>query len=215
MALILTLLSSGGTAAQKRGTFPNAASLTASAHRRARTISLDPHRFDDIWSASDPASLQTATAVGLSARPESALDEPDYGPWAGRSIPDMMEEQPEQFASWLRGEFSPGGESMEDLFARVRRWLSGHLDGRKRIIAVAAPNMVRACVLVALDLTPAHLARLDIPSLTLSTLTSNGRQWRVRSVGAPPGFSATVKDWHGDDDPSAGDFPQGGVLHPA
>lgn len=200
MALTVTLLSSASTVAQKQGTFPNAATLTASAYKRAQTIRLDSRRFDVVLNAPDPASLQTAAAVRLSATLEPELAEPGYGSWAGRTIRDIMEEQPEQFASWLRGEFMPGDESMGDLFDRVRRWLSCHLEGRSRIIAVAAPNVVRACVFVALDLTPAHFSRLDIPPLTLSTLTSNGREWRVRSVGVFPAISAVAKDANAYDD---------------
>lgn len=192
MARALTLLSSGNTAAHKQGSFPCAGPLTAASHRRARSMVLDHIRFDDAWIAPDPACLQVATAVGLSATVEPALAEQDYGSWAGRTIRDVMEEQPEQFAGWMRGRFTPGTESMEDVFARVRRWLSSLVSGQSRVVAVAPANVVRACVLVAFDLTPAHLAKLDISSLTLSKLTSNGREWRVRSIGAHPAFSTAV-----------------------
>ncbi|WP_180575432.1 histidine phosphatase family protein [Agrobacterium vitis] len=212
MARILTLLSSGVTAAHKQGLFPCADPLSASSKTRAHSIALDLHRFDCAWSAPDPASLQTAAAVGLEVTPDPALAELDYGTWAGRSIQEIMEAKPDQFSGWMRGEFTPGDESLEDLFGRVGQWLSnhlaGHLSGKSRMVAVASPNVVRACVLVALDMTPAQVSKLDIPSLTLSTLTSNGREWRVRSVGSPPAFSKPITDENADWGLGVDHFPE-------
>lgn len=98
----------------------------------------------------------------------------DMGSWAGRRLADV---DPVELARWAGDpEAAPhGGESVNELLARVRGWL-GRLDPGA-VLALTHPAVVRAAVSVA---TGADHRRVDVPPLGRASLTGTGGRWNLR-----------------------------------
>ncbi len=186
VAHVMTLLCAGATLARKQGLFPaDEQPLTASSLAKAKAVVLDlrPCR---VWNGPDRASRQTAEAVGLVSVTEPVLGDMNYGQWACRKIRDVAEREPGRFHDWLGGAPPPDGDGLEEMSVRIRRWLFERVHHSGHTMAIVSPNVMRTCVLVALGVSPSDFFRLDVPPLTLGTLTSDGQIWRVRSLGVRP-----------------------------
>src|SRR4051794_13308879 len=81
-----------------------------------------------------PARRARETAAGLTvSRVEPALVECGFGSWAGRTLASLAETDPSAVEAWMTDpDAAPhGGESLNELLARVRGWLAAQaqLDG--------------------------------------------------------------------------------------
>ncbi|MEU4877567.1 histidine phosphatase family protein [Streptomyces sp. NPDC021608] len=143
---------------------------------------------------------ETAAALGLGPAPSGgsapfAPVEPmelpelaalDVGRWRGLTLAEVGAAEPEAVARWLAypGSAPHGGESVEDLCARVARWLeSSRQEGR--ILAVVEPEIVRAAVVHVLGAPVTAFWRLDVPPLTATSVSGRGGRWNLR-LGHPP-----------------------------
>ncbi len=143
--------------------------------------------------------VQTAEALGLRAHPVPELDGWSVGAWRGRSLAEVAGAEPEAVAAWLRDPHfaPPGGESLTELCSRVRDWLmepdgaaartgqgtdagpgagAGSGSSASRIVAVVEPDVVRAALVVALDVPYEVFWRLDIRPLTATVLSGQQRR---------------------------------------
>lgn len=106
----------------------------------------------------------------------------DLGRWSGRALADLPSGQ---LAAW-RGDPSwagHGGESLEQLHARVAAVLSEWRHGPPRRAVVTHGSVVRAAVVLALR-APADAAwDLDVRPGTRTELSATAHGWRVQSVG--------------------------------
>ncbi|TLQ42363.1 histidine phosphatase family protein [Streptomyces marianii] len=141
---------------------------------------------------------QTTKAVGIPAAVEPALRDCDFGRWSGRKLEDVAATDPEGISAWMTDpDATPhGGESMSSLLLRVGIWMDSLPEDSGRVLAVVEPAVVRAAAVHALNAPPAALWRVDVPPLSLLTLTGRAGRWNLRlSVvcplpGAPsPGLS--------------------------
>ncbi|WP_063813681.1 histidine phosphatase family protein [Herbidospora daliensis] len=98
----------------------------------------------------------------------------DMGSWTGRSLAGI---EPAELGRWVGDAAAAphGGESVEELLARIAGWL-GRLD-RGPVFAVTHPAVVRAAVCVA---TGADYRRVDVPPLGRASLTGTGGRWNLR-----------------------------------
>ncbi|MGW2614929.1 histidine phosphatase family protein [Streptomyces sp. NPDC001500] len=144
---------------------------------------------------------ETAAALGLDAARATGSREPaepveppepaelaglDVGRWRGLTLAEVGAAEPEAVARWLAdpGSAPHGGESVEDLCARVARWLeSSRQDGRT--LAVVEPEIVRAAVVHVLGTPATAFWRLDVPPLTATSISGRGGRWNLR-LGQPP-----------------------------
>lgn len=158
----------------------------ARAARVAAQIAAGLRRVDRIWCGPDTSARQTARALCLAAEPLPALAGQDHGLWSGRALAEVMAEDPAAFSAWMQGAAAPRGESREALCVRVRGWLQGldRLGGRSAVVAPV--SVIHAAVIAVLDIPTAAVSRLDIAPLSLTTLTSDGRRWALRSLGCRP-----------------------------
>ena len=184
MARVLTLICEGETAARRRGLFPGEDALTPLSLRQAEALRGAFPLGDEVWSAPQTASRQTAVALALRFAVEPSLADLDYGRWTGRRIQDVMSEEPEGFRAWMGGAAPPEGEALADLFARVDRWLTARAHVKGRVAVVASANVVRAAILARLGAGPEAASRLDVMPLSVSEFTSDGRTWRLRSLNS-------------------------------
>jgi broad specificity phosphatase PhoE len=156
---------------------PDAASLEA-----ARELKLDA---DEVFAGPEPAAVKTAEAFGLTPRVEHALRDREYGDWTGRSLEELLAEDPQQVAGWLEHPHTapPGGESANDLLIRVADWLgdlaSVESDERRSVVAVVHPAVVRAAVLYVLEAPAESLRHVDVRPLSVVQLSAHTGSWSL------------------------------------
>jgi broad specificity phosphatase PhoE len=104
-----------------------------------------------LWSSDLSRARETAeivaARVGLEVRLDPRLREANRGRWEGRLFRDVMREEPEQFAAWMRageGWRFPGGESLAEQQQRVRACVEEiRAGGRLPALAVCHGGSIR------------------------------------------------------------------------
>lgn len=122
---------------------------------------------------------QTAQCLGLHPEVEPALADLDCGRWRGEILDDVS---PADVTTWLTDPTSAphGGESIVELVARVRHWMTSLTAEHTRIVAVSHPAVVRAAVLVALDAPPNSFWRIDVAPVSRTVMHFRGAAWTLR-----------------------------------
>ncbi|MEU2494535.1 histidine phosphatase family protein [Streptomyces sp. NPDC007883] len=115
---------------------------------------------------------QTAEAVGVAATPENALRDIDYGRWTGRTRADIAAGDPHGLSAWLTNpDAAPhGGESVAGLCRRTAAWL-GSLPDDARVLAITEAPVVRAALVHVLSAPARAFWHLDVPPLSVITVT--------------------------------------------
>ncbi|PVE07876.1 histidine phosphatase family protein [Streptomyces scopuliridis] len=154
---------------------------------------------------------RTAEALGLDAKPLPALAPCAMGRWQGRTLDEVAAAEPDALASWLADPAAAphGGEPLLALLARAAHWLdtlgeatasdggtagdgapgggapgdgaSGSGTAGGRVIAVAEPDIIRACAVHSLGATPAAFWRIDVRPLTATELSGRVGRWNLLS----------------------------------
>ena len=185
----MTLLCHAPTAATREAAFPADEPLDAKGRTAAVALAGRVAKASCVLTSPAKRATQTAAAMGLRPRTEDALRDCDYGRWAGFSLADIAEAEPEAVARWLADpDAAPhGGESMTALVGRVAGWLgSGGIKGRT--LAVTHAAVMRAAVVHVLGAPVRSFWRLDVVPLSIIELRRNGLQWslhasQITSVG--------------------------------
>ncbi|MGW6605020.1 histidine phosphatase family protein [Streptomyces sp. NPDC055036] len=152
------------------------------------------------YASPSPRCRRTAEALGLAAKPLPALAPCAMGSWQGRTLDEVAAAEPHALASWLSDPASAphGGESLLALLARAAHWLDTLADGTPgdgtaghgtpgdgkaggRVIAVAEPDIIRACAVHALGATAAAFRRIDVRPLTATELSGRAGRWNLLS----------------------------------
>lgn len=112
-------------------------------------------------------------ALGLAPLAEPALDEIDFGEWAGRAFDDLAADP--RWAAWNTrrgGERAPGGETMAEAAARVLGFMeAAHLRHRgQAVAAVSHSDVIKATVLSILGASHDAYARLDVDPASITTV---------------------------------------------
>jgi len=128
-----------------------------------------------------------ASAAGLRAAIEPALRECDFGAWAGRTLAEVHEEDPDAAAAWMTDPAAcpHGGESLAALMLRVGEWLDEQAARGGRAIAVTHGGVVKAAVVHALAAPVEAFWRVDVTPLALTELHAHEGRWTVTRVNAP------------------------------
>ncbi len=115
-------------------------------------------------------------ALGLAVESVAALDEIDFGAWAGRRFAEL--EADPAWRQWNAARAtapSPGGETMAGAVARA----AGHLDrlGREggTVLCVSHCDVIRGLVAHYLGLGLDNILRFDIDPASVSWLRPDGR----------------------------------------
>ncbi|MFE2747455.1 histidine phosphatase family protein [Streptomyces scopuliridis] len=132
------------------------------------------------------------------------------GRWQDRTLDEVAAAEPDALASWLSDPASAphGGEPLLALLARAAHWLDTLSDGSLgdgalrdgalgdgapgddppgsrtaagRVIAVAEPDIIRACAVHSLGTTPAAFWRIDVRPLTATELSGRSGRWNLLS----------------------------------
>lgn len=176
----LTLVSHATTAAMRRARFNSDEPVDDPGLRQLGHVKLE-NRADTVLIAPERRTRMTAEGLGLHGPIAPELSDISYGTWAGSSMEDLPEST---LASWLTDTSTtpPDGESIDDLFGRVGRWMSDVAADPRRISAVTHPSVIRAVVVRALDAPSSSFWRVDIPPLTTTTLHCRNGRWTLRTV---------------------------------
>ncbi len=131
--------------------------------------------------------LATAAALwpGAEVVPDERLWEQDFGAWEGlpaSDVPDLGPLSRTQIAAHR----PPGGESFDDLRARVVPLLVAIPAGRVAIVAHA--GTIRAALSLALS-DPADALGFEIAPLSVTLLRRHGAVWSVGAVNRMPGWA--------------------------
>ncbi|GAB3827870.1 histidine phosphatase family protein [Kribbella italica] len=134
----------------------------------------------------EPAAILTAEAMGFQPVVVGALRDREYGDWTGRDLEELLATETAAVSAWLERPHTapPGGETANDLIARVADWLGdltedpGHAE-RRTVVAVVHPAVVRAAVLYALEAPAESLRHIDVRPLTTVGLSAHATSWSL------------------------------------
>ncbi|MEM5449456.1 histidine phosphatase family protein [Paraburkholderia guartelaensis] len=130
-----------------------------------------------------PAAIARASAhaAGFAgATPAEALAEAAFGAWQGQRLTDLAREAPEALAAWTRDPgFRPpgGGESFDDVRARVSAWLDAVPDSGHNVVAFTHASVIRAAILHALGAPSAGFRSIEIAPLSVTALRRTEHGW--------------------------------------
>ncbi len=130
-----------------------------------------------------------AARLGLPVLTDDALDELDFGDWAGLAFADL---QPQPaWHTWNRARSfapCPGGESMVAAQARalagIARLRAAHPDGE--LLLVSHQDILKAVLAHFLGAPLDLLHRLTLDPASRSVLVLSGQEARVDAVNLPP-----------------------------
>ncbi|MGW1227450.1 histidine phosphatase family protein [Streptomyces sp. NPDC002530] len=159
--------------------------LDAAGFRQARAASARLPAADGAVRGPSRRCAATAEALGLDCDAEPAPHDWELGRWTGERLDSVAAREPDAVAAWLAdpGAAPHGGESLLDLCVRAGAWLdalAAGAGGRRRVLAVAEPAVVRAATVHALGLPAVAFWRLDVPPLTLTELGGRPGRWNLR-----------------------------------
>jgi len=144
----------------------------------------------EVYSGPEPAAVQTAEALGLVPTVDQALRDREYGDWTGHDLEELLAASPEPVAAWLDRPHTapPGGESANDLIARVADWLGDVAQpeaerstgvSSRDVAAVVHPAVVRAAILYVLDAPAESLRKVDVRPLAVVRFSEYGGRWSL------------------------------------
>jgi broad specificity phosphatase PhoE len=189
MALRLTLIAHGATAATRRAAFPCDEPLEERALRRADLLGRRIAPSDRVLTSPAQAARQTAEALGLAAEADDELCDCDYGRWAGERLDALAAAEPAAVAAWLSDpDFAGhGGESVAQLIARVAAWLERQAAGSaRRLIAVTHASVIRAAVVNVLAAPASAFWRIDVAPLGSAEIAAADGRWTLHALTPDP-----------------------------
>jgi broad specificity phosphatase PhoE len=181
----LLLIRHASTDAVRRAAFPVDEPLDDAGRVAATALAGRLGRGDAL---SSPAlrARETAAAAGLDAVVDAGLRECDFGAWCGRTLAEVHAADPDGTGAWMTDPAARphGGESLEDMLARVARWLDAQAGQPGRAIAVTHAGVVKAAVVHALGAPAAAFWRVDSTPLAVTELHAHDGRWTVARVNA-------------------------------
>lgn len=177
----LTLVSHAMTDAMAAGRFPIDEELNGRGRRQLDGLVVGA--ADTVLCGPEIRARQTAEAVGLTPTVEPRLADLGCGAWRGLGLDRV---QPAELTQWLtEPESCPhNGESIVELVARVRGWLTDLTQTPGRTVAFTHPAVIRAAILSALEAPPKSFWRIDIAPASSTTLHHRGAGWTLHSAVA-------------------------------
>lgn len=143
--------------------------------------------------------VMTGEAIAKAALAPCCILKPlidlNYGAWQWRTLEEVQDHSPELFALWKTAPHLvrfPGGESLQDLFARaadtIRLVLAHHHD--ETVVLVGHDSVNRAILLQILELPPAAYWRLAQDPCALNVIELAPGRARVLSVNVTSHLSS-------------------------
>ncbi|MGF6097340.1 histidine phosphatase family protein [Pseudomonas sp. 18175] len=178
LATRLTLICHAVTPLQKQGRFCDDEAVVMDWQGAALSLAgryKKPHR---LLCAPEVRAHQTAQLFGADAVVEDALRDGDVGQWKGQQIAQL---ESDLLGAWLADSSSAphGGESVDQLCARVGQWMTSLESQPGHIVAITHPFVIRAAVLHVMQFPVSMFYRIDVEPLSATELRFN-TVWRLR-----------------------------------
>jgi len=178
------------TAATRAAAFPRDEPLDSRARAKAAELAAFVPAAGEALSSPARRCRETAAAAGLDPVPDERLAECDFGSWAGRSLADVQESEPEGVGAWITDpDASPhGGESLAAFARRIGAWLDSQARADGRAVAITHGGVVKAALVHALAAPLAAFWRFDAAPLAVTELHAHDGRWTVTRVNCagPP-----------------------------
>ncbi|MER5179268.1 histidine phosphatase family protein [Streptomyces sp. NPDC002896] len=180
MAVRLTLLCASTWDATRDAIFGDGA-LNERALLEARAVRSLP-LYSPAVRAPSARCAQLADALGLETTVERALRDLDYGEWYGRTVDDVVADDPYGFHTWLTDpDAAPhGGESVRGLCRRTANWLNSVDPDTGHALVIADEAAIRALLLHAQGAPTRAFRHLDVPALSTVCLTPSSGCRHIR-----------------------------------
>lgn len=164
--------------------------LDARGARDAASYRLPPKLADSVFRSPSYAATQTAEAMGVSATEEAALADRDAGRWSGRSIEDIVADEPAALSDWLADPLcaAADGETLVAVQRRIGAWIDRMATQAQPVCAITHPMTMRATLVHTLGFPPATTLNIDIAPLSSIRLSFN-RIWRLQALETNRGIS--------------------------
>ncbi|MFG2477776.1 histidine phosphatase family protein [Streptomyces fagopyri] len=161
----------------------------------ARAVGATLPAYSPVVRAPSVRCALTADALGLDATPEPALRDLDYGMWRGRTVREVVADEPYGYSSLLTDpDATPhGGESVRQLCRRVAHWLSCVQPFMDQALVIAEPAVVRASLVHALSAPATAFRHFEVPPLSTVSLTLREGRWNVRPGRLTPERAGTSR----------------------
>jgi alpha-ribazole phosphatase/probable phosphoglycerate mutase len=141
--------------------------------------------FDAVYASPRRRALETAAPLGRPVEADDRLRELDFGAFEGRTYEEIEREHPALYDRWMRAPTTvrfPGGESYDDLRARVVPALDEIRGRHACALAVTHGGVIRAALAAWLEL-PAHaIFRLGLDYCGVTIVEWQGREPIVRQL---------------------------------
>jgi broad specificity phosphatase PhoE len=134
-----------------------------------------------LWSSDLKRCVATAEAVGLPVIKSKLLRELSYGDWEGRRFAELSEAEKKDAAerlAWEPGWNAPGGEMLEDMIRRGKRFLaeSGVLEEDGDIVIVSHGGTMRGLIVTLLGLPDSAIGKFGFSNSGISVVAVDGKQ---------------------------------------
>jgi len=155
--------------------------LTEGGREQARALGewLANHKPDLLLSSTARRVRSTADLIaerlGLENHPQEGLDEWSVGEWEGRTYLEVKKEDPEDYKKWSSDPIKnapPGGESIEDLYERVKSRIDSLIEEHKgkTIALVTHAGVTRAVLVKELEMPVRNFWRLNVSTGSVTKL---------------------------------------------
>ena len=126
----------------------------------------------------DARARQTAGLFGEHPVVEEALRDADVGDWKGLGIAQV---EPDELKAWLTDSTCAphGGESVQQVCARVALWMKSLESQPGHVVAVTHPFVIRAALLHVMQCPVSMFYLIDVEPLSATELRFN-TVWRLR-----------------------------------
>lgn len=174
----LTLICHAITPLQKQGRFSDDESVAMDWQGAALSLAAQYSKNPRLLCGPEARARQTAGLFGAQPVIEDALRDGDFGAWKGQGIGQI---DSVQLNAWLTDSTSAphGGESVEQICARVAQWLKSLEAQPGHVVAVTHPFIIRAALLNVMQLPMTMFYRIDVEPLAITELRFNS-VWRLR-----------------------------------
>ena len=145
----------------------------------------NPHLVSSPRRRARETAEQIARRLEISAHVIHALDEIDFGPWAGRSFAELEQDAQWRFWNERRSEAStPAGENIALVHERASKAL-GELRNehpRATLILVTHAEVIRTLVMSWLGLSPDEFNQMPIAPASITTVAFDSDQPRIQEL---------------------------------
>jgi broad specificity phosphatase PhoE len=186
MSVTLTIICHASTCALRDAAFPRDEPLDPQGRAKASALAASIRRVDQAWTSPALRAVETAAALQIEATVDPTLRDIDYGTWSGRTLEEVSTADPAAVALWLTDSAAAphGGESLADLFARIKPWLDSVCAREGRVVAITHPPVARAAIIYALNAPLLSFWRIDVGPLTRVRLRGSSGRWTLLSLSS-------------------------------